>query len=191
MQIAEGMQGYGAGVTLRTYGVLRLTLETDVTPEIVETLKGMLNQMEINYKIFTDTPIDVWAAAREQRAKMNELKQVNRERKKAQREAVTAEREARKQHRVRTITPEEQAILDDGKVIVKLAVDCVVQPTVYESVAKHLGGQVMSLIEAKYTDVPLVAIIAVPPSDLLEEMLSEPFEVNTGIMYATRVLPRI
>ena len=49
------MQGYGAGVTLRTYGVLRLTLETDVTPEIVETLKGMLNQMEINYKIFTDT----------------------------------------------------------------------------------------------------------------------------------------
>ncbi len=49
----------------------------------------------------------------------------------------------------------------------------------------------MSLIEAKYTDAPLVAIIAVPPSDLLEEMLSEPFEVNTGIMYATRVLPRI
>lgn len=165
MSLAGALQGeIGATVTLRTHGVLRVTMPEDVTYETLDVLKGAVGK---EWKIFTDTPLDVWAGERAKREKKNN----------ARLEKLPEE--------TKTAVAQEETT---GEIIIKAASDVIVHPSAFELIASSCGGTVINMIEAKYNDVPMSAFISFPAGTDLSNFLDAPFDLGTGgLMYATRV----
>jgi hypothetical protein len=126
------------------------------------------------WKIFTDTPIDVWAQARAER----EATRKARPPKPSNDKNAPADALASGKSEISTIMesqPEYKKMF-----LIKVSADCITPQELFPHVATALGGQVVKIIHAKYADVPLAVWIVAPPSETLTSMLEAEFEVGLG-----------
>lgn len=161
IEVGLEIQKKGALTTMRTSGTLRVTLPTELTSETFNALKAEF----ASFKIFTDTPMSVWAPARveEREAKMQQRAA------KQKAIATATQRRAEKAQKA-------QARYDaqDNRPKAKLAADFIPHPSRFEQVARALGAEVLELSAAKYTDGPMSALIALPNQEALDALLALP-----------------
>ena len=129
----------------------------------------MLKATLPDWRIFSDTPLDVWAGAREQNA--------------------NAPRGGDKNNK-RTQEPEVAEAIAQGNIVCKISADYVVHPTVFGQLASSWNAKIVKVIETKYNDVPLAALFAfsAAQADLVNELCADPFAIDDfGSYHAARV----
>lgn len=161
MEVAKIFQQEMGSITLRTHAVLRATLLSELNAENLSILKQRFN----GWKVFTDTPINAWGAPRDVAGQQQP--------KRTQQEPVVTEAMA------------------EGKVVVKVDADYVIHHSVFTSLAQHFDGRIIKTIEAKYNDVPLAVLIALPherEAEFDQLCLQGPFQVEElGNLYAKKL----
>jgi hypothetical protein len=89
----------------------------------------------------------------------------------------------------------EKAFADD-KLVFRIAADHLPHPSAFNAIATSFKGEVLQLIEAKYAEVPMAAIISIARTEsnveAWEAMCAEPFSIDdTGRWYATFIRPPV
>lgn len=112
-------KSHGALVYLRSYGSLRITLPTAITPATITAIRKAYE----GFRVYTDTPLDAWGPARNQPPRSE------------------AFHEARRA----------------GRVIAAISADYVPLPDRFEKLAKALGGDLLEIGPAKFTEAPMTA----------------------------------
>jgi hypothetical protein len=171
--IAELLQNFGATVTLRTHNVLRATLSTDVNVDTVNQLTAIL---PTGWRIFTDTPLNVWAGSRSQGQNPRPAKQ-----------KTTTHKNHKQQE------PEVVAQQQQGNIVVKIAADYPVHYMTFEAIAASMDASILKICTTKFSDVPLAALLVFPPdaAESIDSLCQEPFSIDeAGLWYATRVTRR-
>jgi hypothetical protein len=147
LQMGKVIPGHSkcATSTLRTHGTLRVTLDAVITPEIVKALREALP----DHRIFTDTPINVWAGGNE----------------------------AAPHTRPRKPAPVRKSI-DTGHRLVRIAADYEPHPSAFESIAKSLKGKVHNIREPKFTTRAMDALISIPKDTPVDQMIDQGFAID-------------
>jgi hypothetical protein len=79
--------------------------------------------------------------------------------------------------------------LKAGLVVLKISSDHMTHPESFIKIASHLQGKILTMIQTKFTDIAMSALVACPPDAThIEEMCSAPFALDeNGLFYALRV----
>jgi hypothetical protein len=166
------LQEYGCFATLRSNGTLRITIHGD-SPVTADTVKALRGIVGLDWKIFTDTPINVWQRDRESIAA-----------------GPRAPAAPKKQGPPRE--PQVEQALAEGDIVVKISADHVVHPLDFVAIANFMNGTVIQHVISKYNDTPLAALIRAPPAQEanIQGLLDEPFSIDEmGQWHAVRVRP--
>jgi hypothetical protein len=144
LEIGLRLQELGALTHLRTYGTLRITMPSAVTKETVDIIKTACPE----YKVFTDTPINVWGSDHPNR----EAHQVS--------EAV------------------KMAKANTEVKLAKLGTDTPPHPALFAAVAESLGATLVEVCNTKIVNAPLAAIIAFPVSMDTSSLAADAFFID-------------
>ena len=139
-----------------------------MTPESTKALREVLGE---GWKIFTDTPLDVWAADREGNAPTNKQ---NKPPAKATSEPVRA------------------AFKDDSKIVCRLAADYIAHSAMFTKICAHFGAELVELSNAKYTDGPMSALITFKKehAQVVANNSVEPISFNDDGLWYLQIIPK-
>ena len=150
---------------------MRATLAEHVTPESFAQLQKDLP----TWKIFSDTPLEVIA------------------KKQSTREADNKKKRTPPKPPTRQQPPAVEKAFAEGMAVYRVAADHLPHPSAFDAIAESFGGTVVHRVEAKFTEVPMAALIAIPHNESNDaawaQMCVEPFSCLAGLWYATLVRP--
>ncbi len=126
-----------------------MTLDVEVTPEIVKAARDRVAEFGAEFRVFTDTPLNVWAAGPPGPSQQRRPKPA----------------------------PIRKPIANNNR-LVRIAADYEPHPEAFERIAAHFGGKVHNVREAKYTDRPMDALISIPKDTDVTNMIENGFAID-------------
>lgn len=177
-KMGKWLQDAGATCTIRTHGTLRATMPFEINPE---TFTKLREQIGPEWNLFSDTPLPTFAKRQTTDESTNK-----RDQKKM--------KEPRKPLRQQPANVEKA--FEDQKLVFRIAADHLIHPSVFKAIADSYNGEVLQIIEAKFSEVPMAAIISIANTEsnvkAWEGMCAEPFSIDdTGRWYATFIRPPV
>jgi hypothetical protein len=140
-----------ATATFCTHGTIRVTLDVEVTAEVLKALRQQLPA----FRMFTDVPINVWASAPGDGTIG----------------AINVPRPPKPQ-------PVRKPLSNDHR-LVRVAADYEPHPDAFTKIAEFFKGSVHNIREPRFTDRPMDALISIPKDTDIKTYIAEGFAIDT------------